>query len=94
MKATLSFVVLADDGSVETESTVLWAKCDWNDVTVLQDVLVQTLDRTIELGYTQAIGKGLATPEQVMIARAIAKGEKVLTTTPPTTPGETGRVRK
>jgi hypothetical protein len=75
MKATLSFVVLADDGSVETDSTVTWAKCDWNDITVLQDVLVQTLDRTIELGYTLAIANGLATPEQVEVTRAIAKGK-------------------
>jgi hypothetical protein len=74
MKATLHFEVLADDGSVETESSVVWAKCDWNDITVLQDVLVQTLDRTIELGYTLAIANGLATPEQVGITRAIAKG--------------------
>jgi len=75
MKATLHFEVLADDGSVETESSVVWAKCDWNDITVLQDVLVQTLDRTIDLGYTLAIANGLATPEQVGITRAIAKGE-------------------
>jgi len=75
MKATLHFEVLADDGSVETESTVVWAKCDWNDVTFLQDLLVQTLDRSIEAGYTLAVGKGLATPEQVGVIRAIAKGK-------------------
>ena len=75
MKATLHFEVLADDGSLETDSTVTWAKCDWNDVTFLQDLLVQTLDRSIEAGYTLAVGNGLATPEQVGITRAIAKGE-------------------
>jgi len=74
MKATLHFEVLADDGSVETESSVVWAKCDWNDVTFLQDLLVQTLDRSIEAGYTMAVGKGLATPETVVVTRAIAKG--------------------
>jgi len=75
MKATLHFEVLADDGSVETESTVVWAKCDWGDITSLQDVLVQALDRTIELGYTLAVGNGLVTPEQVGATRAIAKGK-------------------
>ena len=74
MKATLHFEVLADDGSLETDCTVNWAKCDWNDVTFLQDLLVQTLDRSIEAGYTLAVGNGLATPEQVGITRAIAKG--------------------
>jgi hypothetical protein len=75
MKATLHFEVLADDGSVETESSVVWAKCDWGDITALQDVLVQALDRTVDLGYTLAIEKGLATFEQVEVTRAIAKGE-------------------
>jgi len=75
MKATLHFEVLADDGSLETDSTITWAKCDWNDVTFLQDLLVQTLDRSIDAGYTMAMEKGLATPEQVGVTRAIAKGE-------------------
>jgi hypothetical protein len=75
MKATLHFEVLADDGSVETDSTVTWAKCDWGDITALQDVLVQALDCTINLGYTLAIEKGLATSEQVEVTRAIAKGK-------------------
>jgi ABC-type proline/glycine betaine transport system substrate-binding protein len=74
MKAILHFEVLADDGSLETDSTITWAKCDWGDITALQDVLVQALDRTIELGYTLALENKLVTSDQVGIARAIAKG--------------------
>jgi hypothetical protein len=81
MKAKLHFEVLADDGSLETESTVLWAKCDWNDVTFLQDLLVQTLDRSVEAGYTLAAGSGLTTPEQVKLSRTLARGEKVAVAT-------------
>jgi hypothetical protein len=94
MQVKLGFTVVADDASEEFTAQMTWCKCDWNDVTFLQDLVVQMLDHSVEAGYTLAMGKGLATPEQIAMTRAIAKGEKVVTTTPPTPPGETGRVRK
>jgi len=74
MKATLKFEVTADDGSQETYLDVGWCKCDWADVTAIQDVILSLSEKFTDLGYVMAQEKGLATPEQVEITKRIARG--------------------
>lgn len=74
MKATLKFEVTADDGSQETYLDVGWCKCDWADVTTIQDIILSLSEKFTDLGYAAAQGAGLATPEQVDLAKRIARG--------------------
>lgn len=81
MKATLKFEVLADDGSQETYVDVGWCKCDWADVTAIQDTILSLSTKFTDLGYAFALEKGIATPQQVEVTKAIVRGQL-----PPVTP--------
>lgn len=75
MKATLKFEVLADDGSQETYVDVGWCKCDWADVTAIQDTILSLSQKFTDLGYAFALENGIATPQQVEVTKAIARGQ-------------------
>lgn len=77
MKATLKFEVIADDGSQETYIDIGWCKCDWIDVTTIQDIILSLREKFTDLGYAIAQETGLATPEQVELAKHIARGNAV-----------------
>ena len=93
MQVKITFEVVGDDGKPEFTDVMIWHKCDWSDVTFLQDLQVQTLDRSLTAGYVLAMGSGLATPEQVKTCREIAKGGNPLMSVPqaPTAPLPRGK---
>ena len=74
MQVKITFEVTGDDGKPEFSDAMVWHRCDWSDVTFLQDLQVQTLDRSINAGYLLAAEGGLVTPEQIKASREIARG--------------------
>lgn len=85
MQVKITFEVIDDDGKPEFSDVMIWHKCDWSDVTFLQDLQVQTLDRSLNAGYTLAAGSGLATLDEIKTLREIAKGGNPLMSVPQVT---------
>lgn len=60
------------DGKPEFASTQTWFDCDWSDVTVIQDVLVDALRKLVDAGYQLASNDGLI-PEGIDSIKSITR---------------------
>jgi hypothetical protein len=73
MKVKISMEVEGDDGKTETTMAVSWDKCDWVDVTSIQDVVGSLFPKFTDLGYALQVGHGAMTPEAVALTKKIAR---------------------
>lgn len=67
------------DGFNMAESTVTWNDLDYFQATVLEDLLIDVLQKTTELGYGEAVAKGIISADDLasrLTALEKIKGKK------------------
>lgn len=63
-----------EDGGPYFESSNHWANMDYEGVVVTEDIMVQALDKLVEIGYLESVKKG-GSLEEARAVREVVKGK-------------------
>ena len=63
------------DGGPYFSSNNDWNAMDYEGVVTVEQVMVDALDKLVEVGYLEAVKKGTSTLEEARAARDVVKGK-------------------